>query len=188
MQGKNTHLFWTNHSFNEVFGYNQRLNPLIHRRHAAHVVDLHRDAVAFLLGRESGGHIDVAETAKGRIVGGEKDAVVARLPYGKLVVGDGMWAPIEDENQVATLVDDGLVRLVGQQKPSGQGLHHDMAFHQVEHGTVESAHEAVFQVLVVDERPLATGELVAPIVACTRKVNPFGMAELVAHEVEPSLA
>lgn len=38
------------------------------------------------------------------------------------------------------------------------------------------------------ERPLAAAELVRPVVALAREVNPFGVPELVAHEVEPRLA
>ena len=109
-------------------GFFRLWNALIHRRHTAHIVNLHRDAVVVLLGGESYACIDVIEAAESRFIGGENDAVIACLPDGYHIIGDGIWSPVEDENQVTTLINDGFVVLVGQQQPCWQGVHHNMVF------------------------------------------------------------
>ena len=98
-----------------------------------------------------------------------------------------MRSPVEDKDQVATLIDDGLVFLIGIKHPRRWCLHHGMAFHKVKHGLIEGAHEMIFQVFIVHQRPLTTGVMVAPAVVEAREVDPFGMTKLIAHKVEPCL-
>ena len=53
-----------------------------------------------------------------------------------------------------------------------------------QHFAVEITEPMVAKFLIINEIPLPTGVFVAPTVALTRKINPFGMAELVAHKIQ----
>ena len=92
--------------------------------------------------------------------------------------------PVEDEQQVAVREGHRLVALVHQQIPRvtvGKNL---VFFHQPDHRAVEIAQPRIAQESVFCERPLPPGVGVAPAVALAREVDPLGMPELVAHEVE----
>ena len=52
------------------------------------------------------------------------------------------------------------------------------------HGLVEIGEEPVAEGGVVAQVPLAAGIVIAPVIALAREINPFGVAEFVAHEVE----
>ena len=54
----------------------------------------------------------------------------------------------------------------------------------MDHVVVETPEELVLQFLAVNQIPLAARVFIRPAVAFAREVNPFRMAELVAHEVE----
>ena len=58
-----------------------------------------------------------------------------------------------------------------------------LALDDVEHLAVEVAEVVVVEFLIVDKVPLPACVLVAPSVALSWEVYPFGMSELVAHEV-----
>ena len=51
------------------------------------------------------------------------------------------------------------------------------------HDLVKLSKAVVVKVLVVLETPLTTAPVVTPIVALAREVNPFRMAEFVAHRI-----
>ena len=52
------------------------------------------------------------------------------------------------------------------------------------HGLIKLAQILVAQLVVIHQAPLTTCILIAPTVTFTREVNPFGMTELITHEVE----
>ena len=54
----------------------------------------------------------------------------------------------------------------------------------LQHLPVEIAKPVVAQFLVIHQIPLTTGILIAPSIALAREVNPFGMTELITHEVQ----
>ena len=55
---------------------------------------------------------------------------------------------------------------------------------QLHHRLIELGQPAIEQFLIIDERPLPSGKVIAVIVPFPRKVDPFRMTELVADEVE----
>ena len=69
-------------------------------------------------------------------------------------------------------------------------LHHRKFFklldaaYEVYHIVVECIEEAILQVYAIHEFPLAASVLIRPSIAFAREVNPFGMAEFIAHKVE----
>ena len=62
------------------------------------------------------------------------------------------------------------------------------AFGKADHVLVEQAQPLVLQALVVPQAPLAAAVVEAPAVALPGKVDPFWVAEFVAHEVQVGLA
>ena len=84
--------------------------------------------------------------------------------------------------------DDGLVVLVHEQVVGiAVGKDAVSAYHK-EHLAVEIGQERISQLLAVAQRPLAPCVVVRPAVALAREVDPFGVSEFVAHEVEVCLA
>lgn len=52
------------------------------------------------------------------------------------------------------------------------------------HGFVEGSEVLIFQIISIYEVPLPTGVFIGPAVSLTRKIDPFGVAEFISHEVE----
>ena len=65
-------------------------------------------------------------------------------------------------------------------------LHQQVFLEQMYHSFVEAVEVREEIVGVIDETPLASCVLITPSVALTREIDPLGMSELIAHEVEVS--
>ena len=93
-------------------------------------------------------------------------------------------AEVEYEYQIATHICKNLIGIVVPY------LHYRLVLYVLlklkcsEHRLVEIAKIVIVEFGVVYKIPLATCILIAPSVALTREVNPFGMAELITHKVE----
>ena len=63
----------------------------------------------------------------------------------------------------------------------------EQIFHLV-HLFIEFTEAPIVQLGVSPQTPLSTAPVMTPVITCPWEVDPFGMAELVAHEVEVGLA
>mmetsp|Transcript_9850 Transcript_9850/g.28314 ORF Transcript_9850/g.28314 Transcript_9850/m.28314 type:complete len:381 (+) Transcript_9850:270-1412(+) len=95
---------------------------------------------------------------------------------------------VEDEEQLALLRRDHLVALVLQAHVLVRLAEEWEGLLQAVHRRVEVVEVDVPQVGLVGQGPLAAGAVVRPVVADAREVDPLGVAELIAHEVEVALA
>ena len=91
---------------------------------------------------------------------------------------------VEHEEQIAPCEGKRLVRFVCE-KPHGPGVGADAArLQRLEHRGVEVAERLEAEIRVVPQGPLPAGMGIVPAVLRPREVDPLGVAELVAHEVE----
>lgn len=95
---------------------------------------------------------------------------------------------IEDVDKFSSLENDHLVLVVLQGDVLVVVHHHVEGGLHVIHHFVELSESIVVQVLIVFEAPLPSAPVIAPVVAFTWEIDPFWVAELVAHEVEVALA
>ena len=95
--------------------------------------------------------------------------------------------PVEDEEQPPVREDHRLVLLVHELVPGVAVGEHLVFLDEADHRPVEVSEPRVAQQLVARERPQPPGVGVAPAVALAREVDPLGVSELVAHEVEVGL-
>ena len=102
-----------------------------------------------------------------------------------MVVSDGVGgAEVDGEDEIPALELERLIGLIEVEDLSAWGLENVGGdFHE---GAIEGFELSVFELGVVGERPLATGVLVAPLVALAREVDPLGVAKFVPHEGEVS--
>ena len=122
------------------------------------------------------------------LVGREHGHILARRLHGQFVVGDrGRGVPVEYEQQVAVRENHRLVALVHREVPGITVREYLVTLHQLYHRLVEIPQPRVAQEPVLRQRPLPPGVGVAPAVAFAREVDPLGVPELVAHEVEVGL-
>ena len=77
-----------------------------------------------------------------------------------------------------------LIAVIVPDLLNGSRLEGSHAFDRLEHVRIKIRHVVVGEVFVVHQVPLAAGVFARPTVAFAREVNPFGMSEFVAHEVE----
>ena len=127
--------------------------------------------------------VDVAETVVLRVVRVQDDAVAAGRTFDGVVGIGFLRMEVEDNQTVAALERQHLVALVlaeGNRPSVEQTVFCDA----VDHVPVETVQPAVFQQLVVGQIPLAAGMVEGPAVVLPREVDPFGMTEFIAHEVE----
>ena len=118
------------------------------------------------------------------IVGVENNFVTTG-GYQESVVGERLlWIEIENKYQILTHIGEYLVAVVVPDFLYGSVMEVFNALDDLQHGSFEVTQVVVGQVLVVHQVPLSTGILARPSVAFAWEVYPFGMAELVAHEVE----
>ena len=118
------------------------------------------------------------------IVGVENNFVTTG-GHQEAVVGERLlWIEIENKYQILTHISEYLVAVVVPDFLYGSGLEVLDALDDLQHGSIEVAQVVVGQVLVIYQVPLAAGILARPSVAFAWEVYPFGMSELVAHEVE----
>ncbi len=94
------------------------------------------------------------------------------------------WREVEDEYQVAALEAQYLIAIIVPYLLHRSVLEVTHALDDLEHLTVEIAQPMVAEVLIVNQVPLATGILIRPAITLAWEVDPLGMTELVAHEVQ----
>ena len=95
---------------------------------------------------------------------------------------------VTDEHQRPATVDQDLLLVAHV-----QGLDERIGDHvepavEVLHRPVEVVEEPIAQVGMIDQRPLPPGVLVRKAVAFARKIDPLGVAELIAYEIQIPLA
>ena len=153
-----------------------------------HLDEVFTGLVRILLGHES--HVgDLAPAAVLPVVTGEsdfegrtfldRDAEIAMGPAGVEVEGEQQALPGEGDGLAVVVHDVQVAAVLGE---------HIHTLGQSHHVPVEFAQEAVLQSLIVLQAPLAAAVVEAPAVALPGEVDPFRVAELVAHEVQVCFA
>ena len=94
---------------------------------------------------------------------------------------------VEEEEERAAFEDERLVGDVGVEEVRRVG-EEGWGAEGGEHGLIEVAEGAEFEERVVAQRPLTAGVVAGPCVAFAWEVDPFRVAEFVAHEVEVAVA
>ena len=128
---------------------------------------------------------DVVKAAVAAVVGGEKHLMVApRAHRDNIVHMAAHGVEVEDENEAAALKGDHMI-VLPQELEVGRTIAQDVVFAEsLDHVVVKEIELAVFQVAVFRQAPLAAAVFVIPAVALAREVDPLGVAEFVAHEVQ----
>ena len=132
------------------------------------------------------GVVDVAEAAELGIVARQYHLIFSCRSEKSVVLIALKGCPVEHKYQVAAHEGKHLVGILVPELHHRERLKVVHVAHQLDHGIVKRVKLAIAQLLAVDEIPLATRVLVAPAIAFSREVNPLGMSELIAHEVEVS--
>ena len=128
---------------------------------------------------------DVSETAEFLIIRGEEYLVIAAGAHGDDIVHVRVLrVKVEDKDQTAALIGQHMVVLAEQLQLRGPFAEKAGIPDCVDHAPVEGIQLAVLEIAVFHQTPLAAAVLVAPAVALAGEIDPLGMAELVAHEVE----
>ena len=132
------------------------------------------------------GVLEDVVSAVGGVVGVEEGGVGSGGDV-ECVVGLGLGGvEVEAAEEVAALEGDDFVVFVYVEELGF--VFEEVGFLEgVEHGLVEGGELVEFEVGVVAEGPLAAGVVVGPFVAFAGEVDPFGVSEFVAHEVEVSV-
>ena len=91
---------------------------------------------------------------------------------------------IEHKDVVATHVGQHLVAIVMPYFDNVCLLYVLHVLYHLQHCLVKITQIVIAQVFVIHQAPLTTGIFVAPSVTLAREVYPFGMTELVPHEVQ----
>mmetsp|Transcript_78471 Transcript_78471/g.202067 ORF Transcript_78471/g.202067 Transcript_78471/m.202067 type:complete len:423 (-) Transcript_78471:401-1669(-) len=107
------------------------------------------------------------------------DGIVLEALAGVEVEDKQEIAPLERDDFVTLVLDDYVLVLRAEPLEAVLAGHHQL---------VEGLEVLVAQVVRVRQVPAAAAEVVAPVVLGAREVDPLGVAELVAHEVEVALA
>ena len=140
--------------------------------------------VAVIHGKVGYAIIIEAHTAELHIICVE-DILVSALAHHEAIVSiRACGAEVEEEEQVAAFVGQYLVTIVVPDFAHLETLDGTLFLQSLEHGGIKVAQIVIAKLLVVHQIPLTTGILLAPSVTFAGEVNPFGMSELIAHEVE----
>ena len=97
----------------------------------------------------------------------------------RAVVGE-----VEHEEQVTALIGQHLITIVVPDLLNGCLLDVLLHLQHSQHSLVEVAEIVEAELVVIHQIPLAAGIFVAPAVAFAGEVYPFGMTELITHEVQ----
>ena len=125
-----------------------------------------------------------AIAAEVRVVGVEDVLVGSLFDHESIACVAVAWAEVEEEVEVSATEGEDLVAVVVPYLHDILLLEAAVLLEHLEHGCVEVAEIVEAELFVIDEVPLAACILVAPSVAFAWEVYPFGMSELIAHEVE----
>ena len=128
--------------------------------------------------------VDESIAAELGVVAAHEGRVFAGRGQNAVAVERLAGVEVEDKEQVVAHEGEHLVSVVLAQFDDGSLFEFFLLTHQMNHRLVEGTEVLVFQVVAVHEVPLAAGILVGPAVTLAGKVDPFGVTELVAHEVE----
>ena len=159
------------------------LSPPQHHRRSRRQIE-QQTGLAF----EGGGvvgysRVDVAKTVVLRVVRVQDDAVAAGRAFDGVVGIGSLRVEVEDNQTAAALERQYLVALV-LAEGNWPSVEQTVFCDAVDHVPVETVQPAVFQQLIVGQIPLAAGMVEGPSVVLPREVDPLGMTELIAHEVE----
>mmetsp|Transcript_12211 Transcript_12211/g.30652 ORF Transcript_12211/g.30652 Transcript_12211/m.30652 type:complete len:228 (-) Transcript_12211:1566-2249(-) len=96
---------------------------------------------------------------------------------------------VENKQQFALLRHNHLVTLVLERNILVAVLNQEgESLLQSVHGSVKVVQVDVPKMSLIGKRPLTTSAVVRPVIADTGEIDPLGMPELVAHEVEVALS
>ena len=98
------------------------------------------------------------------------------------------WMEIEDKKQITLLVDDDFAHVVLGRHVLVLLDHGFESYLYLVHFFVESVEVAVSKIFVVHQVPLTTTMLITISITFSREIDPFGMTEFIAHEVEVPFA
>ena len=130
-------------------------------------------------------HLHIAEAAILFIIGAENNGVFAGLMHGdQNVVQRVAEVEVEHEHQTVAVKCTGLLGALHQQHVGHALIEHVVLLGQGNHILVKLVQPLIFQGAVVLQAPLTAAVVEAPAVAFSGEVDPFGMTEFVAHEVQ----
>jgi len=130
--------------------------------------------------------VDKAIATKGLAVSIDDDGVCALRDIDRIVDVRACGVEIEDEEIVPTPEGQSLILLMDVillNMERVEGLHR---VDEANHRTVELLQVVVEEICIICEAPLTAGVVVRPAITFAWEVNPFGVTELIPHEVEVS--
>ena len=129
-----------------------------------------------------------AVAAEFRCIAVEDEPVLPGQQINRMRSEGSMGMKTEEEDQPCPLETEKQIFLVFQDQLRSRGIKQAMLGSKAHHGLVELRKEAVTKVSVVPEVPLAACIMVRPVVPFTGEIDPFGVTEFVAHEVQVAIA
>ena len=134
----------------------------------------------------SGNTVEAAELF---LVAVEDDLVGGQLFGGELVTVERCGGvEVEKEDEASFFESEDFFLVVAPEVDRGVGGQKFVFLDEFQHVFVESSEVFVSEMVGVGEAPMSHSMMEAPVVAFPREINPFGMAEFVAHEVEVALS
>ncbi|VTR68605.1 hypothetical protein DESC_710101 [Desulfosarcina cetonica] len=127
-------------------------------------------------------------TAEAVVVGIQRQAERAGRRRNRVIGKGALGVKIEGEDISAAHEGQHLVAIMLPQRHQVAGRKQVGRLDQPEHGPIETGQQLVLESGIVHQRPLPAGVAIAPAIAFPGEVDPLGMTELVAHEVEITAA
>ena len=134
------------------------------------------------------GAVNAVMAAEGRIIAVQENSILSGRGRELIIVERAGRVKVEGEDETGPFKNQNLVIVVLPQLAHVGCDQQVTASGQGDHFAIKGGQEAVLQVGVVEQMPLAAGKMIGPVVALARKVDPLGMAELVAHEIQVAVA
>ena len=95
---------------------------------------------------------------------------------------------VENKEQIHSCKTEHLLRRFHQLKIGHVLIEYLMGFAKMNHVVVKIIQPLAFQISVVLQTPLTAAIMEAPAISFAREVNPFGMDELISHEIKISFS
>lgn len=129
------------------------------------------------------GHEPVMTAVSGPVAV-EDQPVLSRSGRHRIVdMGPG-GMKIKNKDHAGPLKSDDLVLVMLLEQPGPGAFQNPISLDQFDHVPVELAQKPVFQILGIGQAPLPARVPVRPVVSRPWKIDPFGMSELVSHEIQ----
>ena len=91
---------------------------------------------------------------------------------------------VEHKHESGAFTSDDFIFQVLVNNKGTRCIQKKEGFGQRGHLPVEPRQQVVFKIDVIHQVPLPAGIMIGPVVARSRKIDPFGVTEFVAHEIK----